>query len=117
MKWDYGTVHTYEHSGGAGYIVWRVGTGGNVELLDLQVVPTARGQGVGIGLLRAMLRHLKDNPPYYTIFGFTRTANVEAQEFYAAVGFDLSRVAGVYADGEAIVFSAKYDDLCKRHLS
>lgn len=116
MSWDYSTVHTYEHPGGAGYILWRVGTGGNVELLDLQVTATAQGSGVGTEMFQEMLRRLKYDPPYATVFGFTRTCNKAAQVFYQNLGFVLSPVHGVYADGTAVLFSASYDDLRRVHL-
>lgn len=92
---------------GYGYIVWRVGTGGNVELLHIRASP----QGSGADLLREMVKRLESAPPYKTVFGFTRTCNAAALEFYRRNGFSLSRVEGVYADGEAVVFSQDYDRL------
>lgn len=96
-----------------GFIVWRKSTGLNAELLHLKVFKP--GNGAGTTLLKHMLIELKDDPPYATVFGFTRTVNTSAQEFYRAMGFDLSPVRGVYDDGDAVVFSARYDDLCKKH--
>lgn len=94
-----------------GYIVWRRGTGENVELLHIK---SARSGG-GSALLIKMLEKLKENPPYSTVFGFTRTGNTKAIAFYWRMGFTCSPVAGVYAEGSAMVFSAQYVDLCKRH--
>lgn len=99
-----------------GFIGWRWGTGDNVELVDLQVTGVPRSGG-GRRLLVEMLRTLKRSPPHATVFGFTRSSNLDAQRFYAAMGFTLSTVVGVYADGSATVFSARYDDLCARHLA
>ena len=99
-----------------GFIGWRWGTGDNVELVDLQVNGAPRTGG-GRRLLTEMLRALKASPPYATVFGFTRSPNLDAQRFYAAMGFALSTVVGVYADGSAVVFSARYSDLCARHLA
>lgn len=99
---------------GEGYIVWRYGTGLNVELLHLKV--SKPGHGTATKLLQDMLRRLKQDPPWATVFGFTRVNNESAQGFYSWAGFDLSVVKGVYADGEAMLFSARYDDLCARHL-
>ena len=100
------------HASIDGYIVWRRGTGDNAELLHLR----AGAAGGGRRLLAEMLRCLRQSPPYATVFGFTRTVKVGAQAFYQAAGFTLSPVVGVYADGAAIVFSASYEDLCRRHL-
>jgi hypothetical protein len=95
-----------------GFIVWRVGTGLNVELLHVKAAVTGGGEH----LLRSMLNNLKKHPPYCTVFGFTRTCNVKAQRFYERCGFDLTLVNGVYADGAAYLFSATFEELCKIHL-
>jgi GNAT superfamily N-acetyltransferase len=97
-----------------GLVRWRWGTGDNVELTHLRA--NTPGAGNGRRLLRAMLTILRDDPPYATVFGFTRTGNAEAQAFYRAMGFTITPVAGVYADGTAVLFSARYDDLCRLHL-
>ena len=98
-----------------GWIVWRWGTGRNVELLHLKT--RARGRGHGRELIVDMLRKISDSkrPPYATIFGFTRKSNDGAQGFYEAMGFTCTPVLGVYADGEAILFSAPYVDLLEKH--
>jgi ribosomal protein S18 acetylase RimI-like enzyme len=93
-----------------GYVVWRRGTGGNVELLHLRAA-----QGHGRRLLRRMLDGLASDPPYCTVFGFTRVGNVTAQGFYKAMGFTLTQVAGVYADGSAVVFSQTFEKLKAIH--
>lgn len=96
-----------------GYIVWRRGTGGNVEILHLKVQEVR--QHTGTHLLKTMLDKLKDHPPYATIYGFSRAGNETAHAFYRAMGFDLTRVKGVYDEGAAIVFSARYESLLERH--
>jgi ribosomal protein S18 acetylase RimI-like enzyme len=98
-----------------GFIVWRVGTGGNVEILHLKT-ETAR-QKTGTHLLKTMLERLKERPPYATIFGFSRVSNEAAHAFYRAMGFELTRVKGVYDEGAAVVFSARYSDLMERHCA
>ena len=96
-----------------GYIVWRTGTGFNTELLHLKVyVPR---QGTGKQLIKEMLKALSTNPPWATVFGFALPSNVDAINFYQAMGFDLSLVDGVYACGRAVVFSANYLFLKERH--
>lgn len=96
-----------------GYIVWRLGTGENAELLHLRTY--APGKGTGRKLVKAMLSRLVLTPPYATVFGFTRTMNDASQAFYKALGFDLSEVKGVYADGTAVVFSQQFKTLLEIH--
>lgn len=98
-----------------GHIIWRKGTGGNAEILYIK----ATKKGGGRRLLRLMLSGLVDNPPYNgdgTVYGFTREGNLTALAFYDKMGFELSRVAGVYAEGSAVCFSAPYLALVKTHL-
>lgn len=97
-----------------GYIVWRLGTGQNVEVLHLRAYEP--GSGAGRALLREMLARLKVAPPYATVFGFTQLGNLAAQAWYMEMGFALSTVEGVYADGVAVVFSARYKNLVEKHL-
>jgi CheY-like chemotaxis protein len=73
------------------------------------------GGGAGTRMLREMLRLLQTDPPYATVFGFTRTPNVEARGFYAASGFTTFTVPGVYADGTAVLFTAPYKYLLGYH--
>lgn len=89
-----------------GYIVWRLGTGQNVELLHIRTFE--HGQGYGKELFHLMLDALKDDAPYYSIFGFTRVSNNEAHNFYAALGFELQPIKGLYKDGLAIMFWQSY---------
>ena len=92
-----------------GFIVWRTGTGGNTELLHVRTFEG--GKGYGRWLFYQMLDRLKENPPYYSVFGFTRVGNTEAQAFYGALGFKLQRVMGLYNDGEAVLFWQSFDVL------
>jgi hypothetical protein len=95
-----------------GYIVWRLGTGENIELLHLKSFK----DGGGFRLVRLMLNELLKTPPYSSVFGFTRIVNTEAHRFYEKCGFTLSMVDGIYADGRAVVFSAKFEKLCEKQL-
>ena len=97
------------HEDGDGYIVWRTGTGGNAELLHIRTPNLARG--AGRRLMMTMVRRLRNKPPYATVFGFTRLDNKAAHKFYRSLGFTLSLVWGVYADGCAVVFSINWPDL------
>lgn len=96
----------YDYVEGVGIIVWRAGTGGNVELLHVRAAEIRRGHGRR--LFYRMLRQLEESPPYHSIFGFTRVSNHRAREFYAAMGFDLTPVPHVYADGSGIMFSQSF---------
>lgn len=102
----------YHYIPDQGYIIWRLGTGDNTELLHIRTFE--KGQGYGRKLVYMMLDRLKWNPPYHSIFGFTRVSNVEAQNFYGALGFELQETKGVYADGRAILFWQSYEELLKR---
>ena len=95
-----------------GFIVWRMGTGENVELLHIQTFE--KGKGHGRKLFYSMLEDMVDSRPYYSVFGFTRISNEEAQAFYGALGFDLQEVRGVYKDGGAILFSQNYEILVEK---
>ena len=100
-----------------GYITWRRGTGGNVELLHIKVRNKRKGEGMR--LLQMMLKQLETDPPYGgkgTVFGFTRMSSLDALAFYDRAGFDLSQVRGVYAEGVAVCFSATWAVLYKLHL-
>src|SRR5579872_6541249 len=88
-------VHSLVFDDGMAYVVWRLGTGNNAELLHIQ----ASERFKGYQLLRAMLNEMR--PPYATVFGFTRFSNVVARAFYKRHGFTLSKVRGVYDDGAA----------------
>jgi len=101
----------YLYNKNEGYIVWRVGTGENVELLHLRTF--VKRKGYGRKLVYGMLESLKEKPPYHSVFGFTRTSNLEAQEFYGALGFNLQEIDGLYRDGQAIMFWKEYSQLVK----
>ena len=92
-----------------GFIVWRLGTGNNVELLHIKTFK--KGKGYGRKLFYTMLDGLKQDLPYHSIFGFTRVGNSEARAFYGALGFWLQPVTGLYQEGSCILFCQGYDIL------
>lgn len=96
-----------------GRIEWVVGTGDNAELRHLRVHHP--GRGAGRRLLVEMLTELLKNPPYATVYGFTRASNQRAQAFYRSVGFALRWVDGVYDEPGAYLFTARFRDLCEFH--
>lgn len=95
-----------------GYIVWRLGTGGNVELLHIRSF--IKGKGIGRQLVIDMLLALKDSPPYYSVYGFTRVENEGAVKFYKALGFHVDILDGPYKSGQAVLFSQSYKVLLRR---
>lgn len=102
----------YWYETGVGFIVWRVGTGRNVELLHVRSFSLR--QGHGRFLVYKMLDELSRSPPYYSVFGFTRTSNERAADFYRSLGFNLQPVNGLYRDGTAVMFWAEYNTLVER---
>ena len=96
-----------------GYIIWRRGTGNNVELLNIYTIDHRKGYGTM--LMREMLKQLKSDPPQEdSIFGFTRMSNPDAIHFYDALGFSLSEVDGLYEEGIAVFFSTSFNKLSEK---
>lgn len=105
-------VHWYQDE--TGYIVWRVGTGNNVELLHLNA--TAHRKGYGRNLVKHVLKQLSSlDTPYHSMFGFTRETNEEAVGFYRAMGFELTPIPNLYREGTAIMFCQSYFKLKELH--
>lgn len=71
------------------FLVWRHGSGGTVEILDIQV-SSDRRKGRGRALVERLLRdvcaisHSGDT----RVWAITRSSNLIAQKFYEALGFD-----------------------------
>lgn len=103
---------THHYDPDRGFIVWRQGTGANVELLHIRTF--TRGKGFGRGLVYHMLDVLSQEPPYHSVFGFTRADNLGAKQFYGALGFSLQELNGLYEDGKATLFWAAYQQLLKK---
>ena len=101
----------HHYSPEKGFIVWRFGTGRNIELLHIRSF--ALRKGFGRQLMYKMLDALVDSPPYFSVFGFTRVSNERAAGFYEALGFNLQPIKGLYADGEAMMFWQSYEVLLK----
>ena len=82
--------------GGDGdYVIWRNGSGGTIEILDI-AVQSERGVGRGRMLMEKLFAVIndnrKDNP---LVFAITRSSYPIAQQFYEHLGF---RVVGVLRD-------------------
>lgn len=112
LKPFFGVDHVWSDDG---YIVWRLGTGGNVELLHIRSFK--KHIGAGTELIRTMLRRLKQNPPYFSVYGFSVATNEEAVSFYRRLGFHVEIVTGPYLEGKAALFSQSYDMLCQKLLT
>ena len=97
-----------------GFIVWRQGTGNNSELLHIQTFK--KRKGYGRDLFIEMLERLEYDPPYYSVFGFTRVDNQEAHNFYTALGFSLEKITGLYQAGECRLFWAPFTELVSLHI-
>lgn len=99
--------HLYEPE--RGFIVWRQGTGDNTELLHIKAAELRRGHGRW--LVYRMLEHLEREPPYHSVYGYTRVSNRRAQAFYESLGFRCQRLEGIYRDGQAVLFWRDYQGL------
>jgi ribosomal protein S18 acetylase RimI-like enzyme len=102
-------TYVYDYTG---WIVWRVGTGLNVELLHIRTHKKRRGYGRR--LFYKMLDRLTAKPPYHSVFGFTRVSNAEAKAFYGALGFNLVEINGLYQHGHAVLFWQEFNKLCEQ---
>lgn len=102
-----------------GYIVWRIGTGHNVELLHIRAKEPRRGYGTS--LVVTMLRDVeaeiaRTNQVPHSVFGFTRQSNEAALAFYGSLGFTLDPILDLYREGPAVLFSQEYARLRERLL-
>lgn len=104
-----------------GYIVWRRGTGGNLEILFIEAANPGNGQGRE--LVRLMVEYLTrtNAAPYHSVFAFRLGSREEAGRFYRSLGFRGVLVGsprgerGVYRDDETYLHWVPWDEL-KRNL-
>lgn len=96
-----------------GYIVWRLGTGGNIELLHIRVFELRKGYATM--LVRMMLEELKQHPPYHSVFGFAVASKPDIGEIYRHLGFETETIVGMYQSGGTIVFHQEYAKLCTHY--
>lgn len=66
------------------FLVYRPGSGGTVEILDVHVDAGERGQGVGRLLVEEVFRRVQDGT---LVWAVTRCDNAIAQHFYEALHF------------------------------
>ena len=91
-----------------GYLVWRYGTGSTVELLHLDTLE--RRKGYGSSLIYDMLLSV-DRDRACVVYGFTRANKIEAQVFYAALGFKLKLLPDMYYPHDGVLFSQTHRTL------
>lgn len=99
-----------------GFIVWRMGTGGNAELLH--ITSFKQGRGYGRELVGEMVRQLQENPPYYSVFGFSLSSRVYLKRVYQHLGFNITDdIIAPYKGGHSFIFYQDYEILKKSYLS
>ena len=105
----------YMYFPGHGYIVWRFGSGENIELLHIRSFKI--GQGLGQRLIKAMLRENKNHPPFHSVFGMTLASNTSAIKMYTKAGFKTMECPFPYKGGNSIIFYQRFDVLCQTLLA
>ena len=98
---------SYLYDKDKGYIVWRRGTGDNVELLHIRTFEHRKGYAKE--LVKAMLNQLVYKPPYYSVFGFGILRG-ELDEIYMALGFRVIPIPGP-TKSEGILFWQSFEKL------
>ena len=90
-----------------GFIVWRLGTGENVELLHIRTF--IHKKGYARKLIKEMIKKLKKNPPYYSIFGFALSSRKNLKKIYQRLGFKVTpNISGPYKKGLSFLFYSNY---------
>lgn len=102
---------TFYYNWDIGFIVWRLGTGRNVELLHIRAWETRKGHGRLLFYKMLDALSAPEAKPYHSVYGFTRVSNERSALFYQSMGFHFNLIPGVYKDGEAILFYHEYEDL------
>lgn len=97
-----------------GFIVWRVGTGENIELLHLRTF--YQGKGYARELIGKMIRQLEKNPPYHTIFGFALASRSNLKEIYIKLGFNVTEEIPVPYKEPSFIFWQEYVKLKEKYL-
>ena len=99
-----------------GYIVWRVATGDNLEMVFIET--KEKGKGMGLQLYRWMAETVLGNPrcpkPYHSVYGFQLGSNVAARRFYEKMGWtyvDFGR--SVYRDDTTAMVWITWKDLLR----
>ena len=99
----------YIYEEGKGGIVWRLGTGWNIELLHIRAFE--EGKGHAKMLLGMMIKELEKDPPYHSVFGFALEERKHLLSIYPKLGFHIEVNDGPYKDSKAILFWQKFEKL------
>lgn len=95
---------------GKGFVVWRLGTGGNSELLHIMTF--SHGKGHAKELVKEMMKNLLKNPPFYSVFGFALSSRTELKKIYTNLGFLITEdIPAPYLGGPAFIFHQSYEKL------
>jgi GNAT superfamily N-acetyltransferase len=99
-----------------GYLVWREGTGNNIEILHLRAFE--EGKGNGPRLIKEMLAKLKmRHTPYYSVFGFILNDNIPVKKMYRKLGMiENAGIARLYKFGAACIVCQDFEILCQKNL-
>lgn len=93
-----------------GFIVWRLSTGENVELLHIKTF--VRSSGYASELVREMVKRLIKKPPFFSIFGFALASRVYLKEVYTHLGFHVTdNIKAPYKDDSSFIFWRSYEEL------
>lgn len=93
------TTRTIKDGLGRGHLEYRICRGGVAEICDIAVRYQHRRQGIARTMLGMMIAAVRRECK--TVYAFTRESNAVGREWYAMMGFDLTRVPGFYhADNE-----------------
>jgi GNAT superfamily N-acetyltransferase len=74
-----------------GYVNWRLGTAGDIELTNIRVDTKRRGYGRRLFYI-LLTNTIRWHPTAKNIYGFTETRNEGAQVFYESLGFHLYNI-------------------------
>ncbi len=95
-----------------GFIVWRLSTGENAELLHIKTF--VRGKGYSKELVKAMLDGLRKTPPFFSVFGFALASRTDLREIYQHLGFHTTEdIPAPYKGGPSFIFYRSYEELGK----
>ena len=98
-----------------GYIVWRTGTGENLEILFIEAAKPQNGFGTELvrQMVKRMVQELErlGQNPYHSVFAFRLQGNQAAARFYESLGFrEVPLGQSIYRDdGTAIVWTTWRD--------
>jgi len=92
-----------------GFIEYREGTGGNIEITQIRAYE--KGRGTGRELIR---RLIEESKPYYSIYAFVLASRLDARRFYASCGLNEMPIGrGLYKNDGAIIMTANHEDIRK----